>query len=685
MKTDPGTKYIAYKLILLLIFAVVLQVRPNIAVATTPFEELGGQVVMEAEHYDANTPRSGQSWTVRTTQSGYSGSGYVEVGPNNGTSIATDYVTTSPEVMYRVKFNTTGTYYIWIRGAGPSGLDDSVHAGIDGTGPASADQMSGFTPNWVWKRDTRDGVPANISVISAGVHTFHLWMREDGMRVDKILLRSSSSSTPPSGTGPVESPRVEEALVASDVLATDVVPNRATISWATNDSATSQVEYGTTTAYGETSPLSGALLERHVVTLTGLSLGTLYHYRVRSQDAAGDLVVSPDQTFTTLSTHVFKEFNGQVVIEAEHYDGTTPRNGQEWVQRSSQAGYSGPGYLEALPNTGITITTGFTTTSPEVVYNVEFTSTGTYYVWIRGAGPSGNDDSLHAGIDGTGPATADEISNFPIWWAWSRMTRDGTPARISVSTPGLHTFHLWMREDGMRVDKILLRKSSSSATPAGAGPSESDGRPRVMAVGDSITQGAGDSDGFGYRDHLEFLLGVGEQEFVGTYRDPTSHPSYDVDHEAVGGETTDQVQARLPAALSAHLPKPNPTGSRLLLHIGTNDMQDRLPVDAVVDNVEQIINMVHAHDPSISIYVALIIPSTLAEDDAVITDYNNALAARVSSLHATKSNLFIVDMNAAFKQNPFWQTAYMADAFHPNDAGYEVMANAWAQGIATNE
>jgi lysophospholipase L1-like esterase len=343
--------------------------------------------------------------------------------------------------------------------------------------------------------------------------------------------------------------------------------------------------------------------------------------------------------------------------------------------------------VEALPNMGTGITAGYTTTSPELVYNVNFTSTGTYYVWIRGAAPSTADDSLHAGIDGTAPTTADEIAGFLPGWAWNRTTRDGTPAKLIVPSPGLHTVHLWMREDGMRVDKVLLRKSSSASAPDGAGPSESSTRPRLMALGDSITLGvAGDPAHFGYRDHLEFILGVGEQEFVGTYRDPAQDRTYDVDHEGVGGNTTAQVLDRLPAALTTHMPTPNAAGSRVLLHIGTNDMQDRVSIAAVVDNVEQIINTVHAHDPSINIYVALIIPSTIAADDAVFTDYNNALAARLASLRATtKSNLFTVDMNTAFKTNPSWQTQYMSDAFHPNEAGYVVMAQTWAQAIDADE
>ena len=170
----------------------------------------------------------------------------------------------------------------------------------------------------------------------------------------------------------------------------------------------------------------------------------------------------------------FQESAGQVVIEAEHYDGDIPRNGQDWVLRTSLAGFSGSGYLTALPNSGVTKDTGYVSTSPEIVYNVQFTATGTYYVWVRGAGPTGNDDSIHAGIDGTGPSSADRLSYFSKSLSWSRKTTDsGTSATLLVSSPGLHTIHVWMREDGVGVDKILLRMSNSSTAPSGTGPAES--------------------------------------------------------------------------------------------------------------------------------------------------------------------------------------------------------------------
>src|SRR5436190_2253051 len=72
----------------------------------------------------------------------------------------------------------------------------------------------------------------------------------------------------------------------------------ATIIWTTNEASNSQVDYGLTTAYGSASSLDTALISAHSVTLGGLSGNTLYHFRVRSRDAAGNLALSGDFTFT---------------------------------------------------------------------------------------------------------------------------------------------------------------------------------------------------------------------------------------------------------------------------------------------------------------------------------------------------------------------------------------------------
>ena len=87
--------------------------------------------------------------------------------------------------------------------------------------------------------------------------------------------------------------------VISSVAASAITSAEATISWTTDEAADSQVEYGTTLAYGSSTPLDAALVTGHSQGLTGLLAETEFHYRVKSRDEAGNLAVSGDFTFTT--------------------------------------------------------------------------------------------------------------------------------------------------------------------------------------------------------------------------------------------------------------------------------------------------------------------------------------------------------------------------------------------------
>ncbi len=88
------------------------------------------------------------------------------------------------------------------------------------------------------------------------------------------------------------------APVISNVAAGGVTTTGATITWTTNENSDSQVEYGTDQTYGQSTTLNPALVTAHSQGLSGLTAGTPYYYRVKSRDAAGNLAVSGDFTFT---------------------------------------------------------------------------------------------------------------------------------------------------------------------------------------------------------------------------------------------------------------------------------------------------------------------------------------------------------------------------------------------------
>jgi hypothetical protein len=157
---------------------------------------LGGQAVVEAEDPDAAVARGGKDWLAGQSPAG-SAVGAMKALPDTGARITSSITTTSPELVYRVGFPAAGTYQLWLRMYGISN-GNTLHAGIDGA--ATAQNVTVQTGAWRW-------VKVAVSVPSAGEHTVHAWMREDGVSLDRLLLTTSTSFTP-SGSGPAATPRL---------------------------------------------------------------------------------------------------------------------------------------------------------------------------------------------------------------------------------------------------------------------------------------------------------------------------------------------------------------------------------------------------------------------------------------------------------------------------------------------
>jgi uncharacterized repeat protein (TIGR02543 family) len=82
----------------------------------------------------------------------------------------------------------------------------------------------------------------------------------------------------------------------------------ATVTWTTDEPATSSVAYGQSTAYEIGSVDDSALVLEHTITLTDLVSETLYHYQVTSVDGSSNSASSTDLTFV-LSSILSDDFN----------------------------------------------------------------------------------------------------------------------------------------------------------------------------------------------------------------------------------------------------------------------------------------------------------------------------------------------------------------------------------------
>jgi hypothetical protein len=105
-----------------------------------------------------------------------------------------------------------------------------------------------------------------------------------------------SGSEPPADD-PDETTEDTTPPVIDEVTTSDIGTDSVLIRWTTSEPSTSQVEYWASPS--QFSPLDETMVTEHQIHLTGLNPGTNYHYRTMSRDEAGNLVTSPEYSFTT--------------------------------------------------------------------------------------------------------------------------------------------------------------------------------------------------------------------------------------------------------------------------------------------------------------------------------------------------------------------------------------------------
>jgi hypothetical protein len=151
-------------------------------------------------------------------------------------------------------------------------------------------------------RGTADNETANAwntATVANGSHTISVTAATAAGRAttSATFVVANRTTTPT----PTPTPTVATGPRISAVTATSIGSTGAIVSWSLDEPATGQVEFGTTTAYGRlTTEETSFRYSAHVQQVSGLLAGTVYHFRVRSQDAAGRLSVSSDDTFRTI-------------------------------------------------------------------------------------------------------------------------------------------------------------------------------------------------------------------------------------------------------------------------------------------------------------------------------------------------------------------------------------------------
>ncbi|MBC8470083.1 MAG: DUF5060 domain-containing protein [Planctomycetes bacterium] len=212
-----------------------LTLTPTVGVSTI-FEETGGLVAVEAEHFAVQTQMDVRKWYITSAtqkpqaspdgdeshEATASGEAYLEVLPdtrrnNTNKLIHGENFSNEPGklavLVYPVHFNTPGRYYVWVRAYSTGAEDNGLHVGLDGTWPESGQRLQWCEGknSWQWESKQRTneqhcGEPYKIflDIEDHGLHTVEFSMREDGFEFDKWLMTKDRDFTRPEGPGPLE-------------------------------------------------------------------------------------------------------------------------------------------------------------------------------------------------------------------------------------------------------------------------------------------------------------------------------------------------------------------------------------------------------------------------------------------------------------------------------------------------
>ena len=163
-------------------------------------------------------------------------------------------------------------------------------------------------------------------------------------------------------------------------------------------------------------------------------------------------------------------------------------------------------------------------------------------------------------------------------------------------------------------------------------------------------------------------------DFIGTQTDESSYPTFnnmnfDVDHEGRSGWTSGEILNGLSGWL-------NQTGSAdivLLSSPGGNDALEGLPYSQAVSNINYIIDILQADNPSVTIILEQMAPGRSDIMTSELTEFFTQMQQEVLNIAANKttttSSVMAVDMFTGFNDD------LLADDVHYNEAGAVYIAN----------
>jgi len=208
---------------------------------------------------------------------------YIEANNASGTATSSDYTfttddETNPTVTeFDITEATSSSLTVNINTFTASTTGGSPITGYLVTETSTAPAVgNGYWSGTVW---------SVFTFISDGAKTLYAWVKDTYNNISTGLV---------SDTVTIDSTAPTISAIASSTDTTT-----ATITWTTNENATSSVSYGSTVSYDLASSSNELASTTHTINLSGLDSGSDYHFKIFSTDTYGNTSSSSDNIFTT--------------------------------------------------------------------------------------------------------------------------------------------------------------------------------------------------------------------------------------------------------------------------------------------------------------------------------------------------------------------------------------------------
>lgn len=397
---------------------------------TDRYVEADGYVSMQAEHYTTKSDAGNKTWQfLENAGRGYDGDmmrtfdsdlGMVDeanISESTSPYLSYDFYLTSAgefdlEVYRLPTLNATGKVRFAVS------VDDKTPILVEST---ATDEGTSAQQNPQWAENLYHQIEKHIvelPSLSAGNHTLKLWMVDNFISIDKMVIYTNG--IPESELGPDESYHssynaefTESISTLDEINKTAATEKDLTEGWGTGNF----VELG-----GKVS--------------------------IEAEYAMENVLVNSSEVTADMGTYTLSHAD---VTLPEHLE----RNAWRFTQSDTGYGVYSPDLGDEWP----TSNPDFRKASPELVYKIDFTTPGYYYVWAR---------VRTVDYDGEGFYFSEDQKEFGGWisdywthntdekWTWVKVTK-GDGSRFFVETANsTHSYHIWMREDGIAIDRIFM-------------------------------------------------------------------------------------------------------------------------------------------------------------------------------------------------------------------------------------